>query len=194
VAEVYGDFDVEMLICDADSPPPATPATPATPGESSRQNNDLETDSGSNDSATHCYPVATQLDQSAESSSRVAVSSSHPATQEAIDFIGIHEPSSRGSRGSSPPDAAICILPPCALCGESDRWDDHGILRCVACYPPGSMTLQRTMETLLACRRCGSMAAPVGDAPCPDGSVLMRCPDCQLPRMAIPPEERRDEV
>jgi hypothetical protein len=90
--------------------------------------------------------------------------------------------------------AIATSLPPCALCGGAERWDDHGILRCVTCYPPGSMTLQRTMETLLACRRCGSMAAPVGSAPYPDGSVLMRCPDCRLPRMAIPPEHERDDL
>ena len=26
--------------------------------------------------------------------------------------------------------------PPCAVCGGTDRWNDHGIPRCVACYPP----------------------------------------------------------
>lgn len=28
-----------------------------------------------------------------------------------------------------PPDA----LPPCAVCGDADRWDDAGVWRCVTC-------------------------------------------------------------
>jgi hypothetical protein len=25
---------------------------------------------------------------------------------------------------------------PCVVCGKTERWDDHGIWRCVACWPP----------------------------------------------------------
>jgi len=29
-------------------------------------------------------------------------------------------------------------VPPCALCGETQRWrDQYGIYRCVRCVPPG---------------------------------------------------------
>jgi len=77
-------------------------------------------------------------------------------------------------------------LPPCAVCKGTDRWHDQGIRRCVACWPPGSMPLAATMETVLACRRCGSLAPPVGGTPYEDGSVLLRCPDCQRPRAIIP--------
>jgi hypothetical protein len=84
------------------------------------------------------------------------------------------------------PDAGLSPIPPCALCGGNDRWNDHSTLRCVACWPPGSLTLAATMETLLACRRCGSLAPPVGGTPYEDGSVLLRCPDCQLPRAVMP--------
>jgi hypothetical protein len=194
VAEVYGDFDVEMLVFNADSPPPATPATPATQDTSSSQNNDLETDSCRNDLATHCDSVATQPDPALAESQCVAAESQNADHEQVVENAEDMDLSRRSRRSRSYPDAAICTIPPCFLCGGNERWDDHGILRCVACYPPGSMTLQRTMETLLACRRCGSMAAPVGDAPCPDGSILMRCPDCRLPRMAIPPEHRRDDL
>jgi hypothetical protein len=34
----------------------------------------------------------------------------------------------------------------------------------------------------LGCPRCGSLQEPVGESPCMDGSVLLRCADCQLPR------------
>ena len=52
MAQVYGDFDIEILVLDAESQPPATPATPATQHESSRQNNNVETDSSRNVIAT----------------------------------------------------------------------------------------------------------------------------------------------
>jgi hypothetical protein len=35
----------------------------------------------------------------------------------------------------SPPIDPWKFLPPCALCGRRDRWDHHGIWRCVACWP-----------------------------------------------------------
>jgi hypothetical protein len=28
---------------------------------------------------------------------------------------------------------------PCVVCSQTDRWDDHGIWRCRACWPPGSL-------------------------------------------------------
>jgi len=28
------------------------------------------------------------------------------------------------------------VNPPCAVCQGTERWNDHGISRCVACYPP----------------------------------------------------------
>jgi hypothetical protein len=34
------------------------------------------------------------------------------------------------------PHGAMVI--PCVLCGKSERWDDHGVLRCVACAPQPS--------------------------------------------------------
>jgi hypothetical protein len=92
------------------------------------------------------------------------------------------------------PGADLSEIPPCALCSGNNRWDDHGILRCVACYPPGSMNLQRTMETLLACRRCGSLAPPVGVTPDEDGSLLLRCPDCQLPRAVLASQQDKENV
>jgi TubC N-terminal docking domain len=91
-------------------------------------------------------------------------------------------------------DAEISQSPPCFACNGTDRWDDHGILRCVVCYPPGSMTLKRTMETLLACRRCGSLAPPVGGTPYEDGSMLLRCPDCNQPRAVIAPPQHKEDV
>src|SRR5262249_15829973 len=36
------------------------------------------------------------------------------------------DPGGRGANGTAPP---------CALCGGTARWDDHGTLRCAACYP-----------------------------------------------------------
>ena len=33
-------------------------------------------------------------------------------------------------------NAALPITPPCALCGGSNRWEDHGVQRCVVCSPP----------------------------------------------------------
>jgi len=91
-------------------------------------------------------------------------------------------------------DAEIAQIPPCFACNGTDRWDDHGILRCAACRPPGSMTLTVTMETLLACRRCGSLAPPVGGTPYQDGSVLLRCPDCDHPRAVISPPQHKEDA
>ncbi len=31
---------------------------------------------------------------------------------------------------------------PCVRCGNTDRWDDAGIWRCLACWPPGSLGKQ----------------------------------------------------
>jgi hypothetical protein len=40
------------------------------------------------------------------------------------------------SHTSTHTNAALPITPPCALCGGCNRWQDHGVQRCVACYPP----------------------------------------------------------
>jgi hypothetical protein len=100
----------------------------------------------------------------------------------------------KSRRSRSHPDADLSQSPPCAVCNGPERWDDHGILRCVACWPPGSLTLAATMETLLACRRCGSLAPPVGGSPYEDGSVLLRCPDCDQLRAVIPSPQHKEDL
>jgi hypothetical protein len=32
---------------------------------------------------------------------------------------------------------------PCVVCGRTKRWDDHGIWRCVACWPQGQQKASR---------------------------------------------------
>jgi len=29
----------------------------------------------------------------------------------------------------------LLLLPPCAVCGGETRWNDHGVQRCLACWP-----------------------------------------------------------
>jgi len=38
-------------------------------------------------------------------------------------------------RDQSPPAEPLTQYYPCIVCGSTDRWDDHGIWRCVACWP-----------------------------------------------------------
>jgi hypothetical protein len=111
-----------------------------------------------------------------------------------IDLIEHREARATVEPQDSQPAADISPVPPCALCNGNERWDDHGILRCVACWPPGTMNLAATMETMLACRRCGSLAPPVGGTPDEDGSLLLRCPDCQLPRTVLPSPQDKENV
>jgi hypothetical protein len=41
--------------------------------------------------------------------------------------------------------AAAPLTPqyPCVVCGIVDRWDDHGVWRCRACWPPEAMGKRR---------------------------------------------------
>ena len=32
------------------------------------------------------------------------------------------------------------VLPPCVVCGGRERWDHHGIWRCIVCWPPEAFT------------------------------------------------------
>src|SRR5689334_1517555 len=32
---------------------------------------------------------------------------------------------------------------PCMVCGSTERWDDHGIWRCVVCWPQGQQKASR---------------------------------------------------
>jgi hypothetical protein len=111
-----------------------------------------------------------------------------------LDLVERGEERATVEQEEAHPAADSPQLPPCALCGGDERWDDHNVLRCVACYPPGSMTLKRTMETLLACRRCGSLAPPVGGTVYEDGSVLLRCPDCQCPRAVLTSQQDEENA
>jgi hypothetical protein len=36
----------------------------------------------------------------------------------------------------SPPPHISKVVLPCVVCGGRERWDHHGIWRCVACWPP----------------------------------------------------------
>lgn len=36
---------------------------------------------------------------------------------------------------------------PCIVCRSTNRWDDRGIWRCVACWPPESLEKQATPHT-----------------------------------------------
>jgi hypothetical protein len=94
----------------------------------------------------------------------------------------------------APTQASAPLTPtyPCVVCSSTERWYDRGVWRCVACWPKGGVLVTHPMASLLACRRCDSMAPPVGDVPKEDGSVLMRCAECKLPRMAIRPENESD--
>jgi pyochelin synthetase len=38
--------------------------------------------------------------------------------------------------GACTPPAPLTPWYPCVVCGSTDRWDDHGIWRCIACWPP----------------------------------------------------------
>jgi hypothetical protein len=179
------DFDPYAFLDDwkSDAGKAATPATPATQDELSSENNELQTISSSRVAATQCYSTTTQT----QDSSRVALCSKGVAESdipEAFDIPGADSLSSRSSRSSS----LSAPLPlthhyPCAVCQSTDRWDDAGVWRCKACWPPGSLTTKASMATLLRCRRCGSADAPVPDAPQADGSLLLRCPECRLPRL-----------
>jgi hypothetical protein len=51
-------------------------------------------------------------------------------------------PAQAGTVGAQ---AAAPLTPqyPCAVCGIVDRWDDHGVWRCRACWPPEAMGKRR---------------------------------------------------
>src|SRR5438309_6843974 len=36
---------------------------------------------------------------------------------------------------ASPVSASLSPTYPCVVCGQTSRWDDHGIWRCVTCWP-----------------------------------------------------------
>ena len=84
-----------------------------------------------------------------------------------------------------PPSAAVAppapLTPhyPCVVCGKAERWDDAGIWRCMACWPPPLTEATRLAERNRAAMRVISVAAPVpalgaaavaqaGSAPGPD--------------------------
>ena len=41
-----------------------------------------------------------------------------------------------GFEGTPPRHISKVVLPPCVVCGGRERWDHHGIWRCVVCWPP----------------------------------------------------------
>jgi hypothetical protein len=41
----------------------------------------------------------------------------------------------RVRRDHSQPAEPLTQYYPCVVCGSPERWDDHGIWRCVACWP-----------------------------------------------------------
>ena len=41
-----------------------------------------------------------------------------------------------GFEGTPPGHISKVVLPPCVVCGGRERWDHHGIWRCVVCWPP----------------------------------------------------------
>jgi hypothetical protein len=45
---------------------------------------------------------------------------------------------------ASPVPATYSPMYPCVVCGQTNRWDDHGIWRCRACWPPGSLQRKAT--------------------------------------------------
>jgi hypothetical protein len=54
----------------------------------------------------------------------------------------------REARREGPAQAAAPPEPltqsyPCVVCGGTERWDDTGIWRCVACWPPEAMGKRR---------------------------------------------------
>jgi len=47
------------------------------------------------------------------------------------------EHSSKNSKNSNP--EPLTQHYPCVVCGKTERWNDGGIWRCVACWPSGSL-------------------------------------------------------
>ena len=58
-----------------------------------------------------------------------------------VDAMHQHKPGlhalveARVMRDHSQPAAPLTPHYPCVVCGSTDRWDDHGIWRCLACWP-----------------------------------------------------------
>jgi hypothetical protein len=137
---------------------PATSATPATLPleEASSASNDVEI-SCPDGSQPPCYSLllaATPEGKVAASSNRVAtdaapilVASCRANTGEGALLEAQSSESSESSIGISPhtyTDTASMMGPsvlPCVVCGGHDRWNHHGIWRCVACWPPEAFGL-----------------------------------------------------
>jgi len=88
------------------------------------------------------------------------------------------------------PSAVTSVQPlsadyPCTVCGSTDRWQDHGVWRCKACWPKGQRKA-RAVETPTdtPCRRCGD-TDPLATEVFPDESKILRCGRCQRPREVV---------
>jgi hypothetical protein len=40
------------------------------------------------------------------------------------------------------------------VCGKIERWDDHGVWRCMSCWPPGSLAARRPDSRADAANAC----------------------------------------
>lgn len=136
--------------------PYATPATPATPAlkEASTASNDVEITcaAGSEPSCDSLRLSATRSGKVAPSRRGVAMFP-EPSGDELCGVDSDEEArprtqsrKSRKSRIDISPTTHIDPIQltaqfPCVVCGGRERWDHHGLWRCVACWPPEAFGL-----------------------------------------------------
>jgi hypothetical protein len=67
---------------------------------------------------------------------------------------GAEKSSKEGGGGTAKtdktPDGLVAVLP-CAVCGGVVRWNDQGVLRCVACWPTPLTRKARAAERASSC-------------------------------------------
>jgi hypothetical protein len=125
----YLKFDVDHYAA-LEGETPATLAIPAIPEEQSSENS-------KNSNGTP--PIARRPTSEGEEQSGYAPekrNTQHSDERAAIFAIPAipEEQSSNNSKNSNP--EPLTQYYPCMVCGKTERWNDHGIWRCVACWPP----------------------------------------------------------
>jgi len=73
---------------------------------------------------------------------------------------------------------------PCTVCGSTGRWQDRNVWRCRHCWPPDRPKRKTLAPSTIGPCHCGATGLEQG-VPYEDGSTLLWCQGCHVPRYAV---------